>query len=218
VVGSDFHVVTARKGRQEYRIQASGRGAHAGSRHHEGINAVTLLSKVIAEVDALTDYSAELTVNVASVSGGTVLNRVPHEACADLEMRAYSPEQLDATSAAMRCIAAKHEVPGASIQVECVGKSPAWPEESRNRQLAALWQQAAGLMGRSVILTRRGGLSDANHLCHLGPTLDGLGPFGDNAHCSERSETKTPEWVAPSSFVPKAVLNALAICALAKGQ
>lgn len=59
----------------------------------------------------------------------------------------------------------------------------------------------------------RGGLSDANYLCDLGPTLDGLGPAGANAHCSEFSAdgSKTPEYVEPLSFVPKALLNLLAI-------
>jgi len=59
----------------------------------------------------------------------------------------------------------------------------------------------------------RGGLSDADHLSHLGATLDGLGPFGGNAHCSERTAdgSKLPEYVDPGSFVPKAVMNALAL-------
>jgi glutamate carboxypeptidase len=59
-------------------------------------------------------------------------------------------------------------------------------------------------------------LSDANYLCHLGPTLDGLGPGGANAHCSERSAdgSKTPEYVEPDSFVPKTALNVLALLRL----
>ena len=59
----------------------------------------------------------------------------------------------------------------------------------------------------------RGGLSDANYLCHLGPTLDGLGPAGANAHCSERSAdgSKVPEFVETDSFVPKAAMNVAAL-------
>jgi glutamate carboxypeptidase len=47
-------------------------------------------------------------------------------------------------------------------------------------------------------------------------TLDGLGPSGENAHCSERSEdgSKEQEYVLASSFVPKAVLNTVAIIGL----
>jgi glutamate carboxypeptidase len=48
------------------------------------------------------------------------------------------------------------------------------------------------------------------------PTLDGLGPWGDNEHCSERSPdgSKLPEFVTVNSFVPKAAVNALAILKL----
>jgi glutamate carboxypeptidase len=45
------------------------------------------------------------------------------------------------------------------------------------------------------------------------PTLDGLDPWGDNDHCSERSldGAKLPEFVDASTFVPKARLNIAAI-------
>jgi glutamate carboxypeptidase len=50
------------------------------------------------------------------------------------------------------------------------------------------------------------------------PTLDGLGPWGENDHCSERSADgkKLPEFVEISSFVPKAALNTVAILNLAE--
>jgi len=41
---------------------------------------------------ALTDYSRKLTFNVATISGGTVLNRVPHEAVIEGEFRAFTDE------------------------------------------------------------------------------------------------------------------------------
>jgi glutamate carboxypeptidase len=62
----------------------------------------------------------------------------------------------------------------------------------------------------------RGGLSDGNLIWDNVPTLDGLGPWGDNDHCSERSAdgSKLPEYVEVSSFVPKAALNTVAILKL----
>jgi glutamate carboxypeptidase len=68
-------------------------------------------------------------------------------------------------------------------------------------------------MGLTAISVPRGGLSDANHLWQLGPTLDGLGPWGANAHCSERSAdgSKLPEYLQVSSLVPKTVMNVLAL-------
>jgi len=48
--------------------------------------------ETILKVAALTNYSQDLTFNVGTVSGGTVLNRVPHEAMAEGEFRAFNPE------------------------------------------------------------------------------------------------------------------------------
>ena len=67
-----------------------------------------------------------------------------------------------------------------------------------------------------VNVEERGGLSDGNLIWDAAPTLDGLGPWGDNEHCSERNVdgSKLPEYVEVSSFVPKAALNTAAILKL----
>ena len=78
------------------------------------------------------------------------------------------------------------------------------------------WHEAAAKMGLKALSVPRGGLSDANHLWRLGPTLDGLGPSGGNAHCSERSAdgSKLPEYLEAGTLAPKAVMNALALAGL----
>ena len=87
---------------------------------------------------------------------------------------------------------------------------------TRAAQRHRLFGAAAGELPLPVRPVKRGGLSDANYLYGLGPTLDGLGPSGGNAHCSERSAdgTKLPEYVDVGTFVPKAALNALAMVRL----
>jgi glutamate carboxypeptidase len=52
-------------------------------------------------------------------------------------------------------------------------------------------------------------VSDANHIWDSVPTIDGLGPSGDQAHCSERGKGSLngQEYVERDSFVPKAALN-----------
>ena len=213
ILAGEYHLVTARKGRAEYRITAEGRAAHAGSAHHDGINAIVALTSAVKAVAELTDHGRDITVNVGRMNGGTVLNRVPHEAVAELEMRAYDPVLLAQTGAAIQALAHPGSDAEAAIHVECLGTSPSWPHDQRTQSVAEHWLAAAGEMRLPVKLVHRGGLSDANYLCHLGPTLDGLGPSGGNAHCSERSADgrKLPEYVDVESFVPKAVLNVLAI-------
>lgn len=215
-------LVTARKGRAVLRLSVEGRGAHAGSRHRQGANAVVQAAHVITRIAALTDYSRELTFNVGTVHGGSVVNRVPHHAEAAIEMRAFSPEAyrsgLDAALAFdgatdVRSAADGHEC---KVRVELLEETVPWPENEGTQHLLALWQEAGNECGVRVAAEHRGGLSDGNYLWETLPTIDGLGPAGDFAHCSERSAdgTKLPEYVDVSSFVPKAALNALAILRL----
>lgn len=210
-----FHIVTSRKGRLEYRITCKGRAAHAGSNLAQGINAVVELARLLPTIHALNDPARDLSVNIANVRGGTVLNRVPHEASAELEMRAFEPDVLADGAATLEALAGKNEA-GAEIVVERLGATVAWPGGQGGEALFSSWRKAGDSMNLSVHQMARGGLSDANYLCHLGPTLDGMGPNGGNAHCSERSEdgSKTPEFVDVSSFVPKAVMNVLAMLEL----
>jgi glutamate carboxypeptidase len=214
-----WHLVTARKGRAEYRITSHGRAAHAGSNHAMGINAVVELARILPAVSALTNPARNLTLNLASMHGGTVLNRVPHEAVAELEMRAFEPSALIEAGEALQAFT-QRTAAGAEITVECMGRTQAWPGGLETNALFRAWEKAAAQMGLSAVAEQRGGLSDANYLCTLGPTIDGLGPSGGNAHCSERSEdgSKLPEYVEKDSFVTKAVLNVLAVNIIAAQQ
>src|SRR5690606_37790617 len=105
---------------------------------------------------------------------------------------------------------------GAILTSTRTGFTAPWPGGDGADTLYRLREEAAARIGLTTVSVPRGGLSDANHLCHLGPTLEGLGPRGGDAHCSERSTDgcKLPEFDEPDSVVPKAVMNALALVAL----
>ena len=222
-LGLERLVVVARKGRATWRVTATGRGAHAGGKHRRGANAIAQLARTIQRIDALTDYPHDLTFNVGLVSGGTVLNRVPHEAVAEGEFRAFTPEAYARAKAALLALAGPGDVISpadrfpCSVQVEILGETRPWPRNPATDQLARIWQEAGRANDVEVGFEERGGLSDGNLLWDAVPTLDGLGPWGDHDHCSERSAdgTKVPEYVDVTSFVPKATLNALAILKLA---
>jgi glutamate carboxypeptidase len=196
-----------------------GRGAHAGSSHHQGANAIVQLGRVVDRIAALTDYSRDLTVTVGKISGGTVLNRVPHEAVADGELRAFKPEVFEQAKAALLAlngpgdVQAKIDRFACQVKVEILGESRPWPRNPGTDRLFQIWQSAGAVAGYPLGEQERGGLSDGNLIWNAVPTLDGLGPWGDNSHCSERSAdgSKLPEYVEISSFVPKAVANVLAI-------
>jgi glutamate carboxypeptidase len=217
-------LVLARKGRCSWRVTVNGRGAHAGGRHEYGANAIVQLGRTLERVAALTDYSRKLTFNVGTVRGGTVLNRVPHEAEAEGEMRAFTPEVYEQGKNALLALAGAGEVRSAAdgyaceIKVEVLTETRPWPRNVATDKLFEFWRGAAAELALNVMSEERGGLSDGNPLWDFVPTLDGLGPWGENDHCSERSADgkKLPEFVEISSFVPKAALNTVAILNLAE--
>ncbi len=212
----DFSLVSSRKGRATFFIDVEGRGAHAGSQHRTGANAVVELARLVLEVERFTDYEAKLTVNVGSIRGGTVMNRVPHEAHAEMEMRAFDPAIYAAARERIFALAGPGKIPGCTIRVTLDHETVPWPQNAGTDRLIEVWQRTGETLGMKVASLERGGLSDGNVLWNHFPTLDGLGPRGENSHCSEQSADggKVPEWVDVSSFVPKAILNATALLKL----
>ncbi len=215
-------LVVARKGRATFRLTVEGRGSHAGARHARGANAIVQLGRVVDRIAALTDYKRHLTFNVGIVAGGVAVNRVPHAATAEVEMRAFAPEVYRDGVQSILALAGTGDVRSPAdghpcvVRVDLMEESPPWPRNEGTDGLFRIWRSAALELGQSLDGEERGGLSDGNWIWDRFPTIDGLGPHGDNDHCSERSAdgSKVPEYVDVSSIVPKALLNTVALRAL----
>jgi len=221
-VGGERKLVTARKGRATWRVRVRGRGAHAGGSHHRGANALVQLGKTLDRIAGLNDYARDLTFNVGLVRGGTVLNRVPHEAMAEGEFRAFDLGTYEAAKHAFLALAGPGVVRSSADQFACevsceiLTETRPWPRNPGTDGLFAIWKQSAEELASPTGSEERGGLSDGNLTWDAVPTIDGLGPWGDNDHCSERSAdgSKVPEFVEVSSIIPKAILNTHAIIRL----
>ncbi len=87
-------LVVSRKGRATFDVKVEGRAAHAGGSHERGANAIVQMAHTIQTIAAFTDYAKEITFNPGRFEGGTVVNRVPHYAEAEVEMRAFDSEIL----------------------------------------------------------------------------------------------------------------------------
>ncbi len=216
-----FPIVTSRKGRAEFLVSAQGRGAHAGNYHKQGANAIVQLADTIRQIAGFTNYEQQITFNVGVIQGGSVVNRVPHYAEALVEMRAFSSEVFEAGYQRMLSLngsttVSSHDGFPCQVFVKDLSRSAPWPRNERTDVLFKNWGSTAKKLGMKVLPEERGGLSDGNLLWQHTSVLDGLGPSGTNAHCSERSKdgSKDQEFVLQSSFVPKALLNIAAIMEL----
>lgn len=216
---AEHSLAKGRKGRARFHIRVVGRGAHSGGAFAHGASAIHQIAKVIDRAMSLTELEKHVTVNVGTVNGGIAPNRVAHEAEALMEMRAFDLENYQRVRDQLLALGGEGDVAAPSdgfpcqVEIQLVQEIAPWLPNEGTEWLGSLWREAAACCGKQLDLVLRGGLSDGNWFWKRFPTMDGLGPHGGNAHVSESSADgkKKPEFVDLSSFVPKALINCLAL-------
>lgn len=172
---------TWRKGVGDYRIVVTGRAAHAGAAHDEGINAIEELAHQVLVIQRLTDYAVGTTVNVGVIGGGTRSNVVPAQAWAEVDFRVMNQAEADRIDAALHGLAP--HLPSTTIEVTGGLNRPPMVRTPANLALYARAEAIAAELGLAISETGTGGGSDGNFTSALGvPTLDGLGVAGDGGH------------------------------------
>jgi len=172
---------TSRKGWASYSLAVTGRASHAGLDPDRGVSAIDELLDQLREVAALRNPREGTTVNIGTLTGGTLINVVAPEAAAELEIRAVTVAEQEQTDEAMRSLSARRS--GASVLVSRRHSRPPMERTRAVATAAARAQELARELGFDLSEGAAGGTSDANLVAPLGlPVLDGLGPEGDGAH------------------------------------
>lgn len=194
---------TARKGIATYRVHVTGVPAHSGVNFGQGHSAIAELARQVGAIEACTDLTRGITINVGTIQGGTRSNVVPAEACAEVDariVRAADFARLDRRLKSLRV----HDK-GCVLKVEGGLNRP--PME-RTRATVGLYRRAATLaagMGFDLQEAATGGGSDGNFTSALGiPTLDGMGAVGEGAHA--RNESVVLKELAPRTALLAAML------------
>ncbi|HEX9124484.1 MAG TPA: M20 family metallopeptidase [Actinomycetota bacterium] len=195
-------VVSARKGVSDYRIEITGRAAHAGVEPEQGRSAVLEAAHKIVALHALNGRWPGVTVNAGTVRGGTRTNVVAERCTIEIDVRSPQEESLGVVEEEIERIAVTHTVPDVSVEIQ-PGK---WHRPMERREggarLASLATDVAMELGFELRDASTGGASDANTTSAAGvPTLDGLGPIGGASHAAE-------EWMDLTSVVPRIALLA----------
>jgi glutamate carboxypeptidase len=201
-------VVSARKGGRWLDVVARGRSAHAGSEPEHGRNAVLALARELPRIAALDGGREGLTLHVTRMRGGDVLNSIPGEARATIDMRGWHESDLDWAEAQLLRVNQHRDVTFA-IEERLVT-----PPLERTPAVAALAARAAELgtaLGSPVPETTTGGVSDGCWTAGAGlPTLDGLGPVGALDHSPE-------EYIEIDSLAARCGLVAGLVAAIESG-
>ena len=177
-------ICTGRKGTGQAEVTVHGVAAHSGNNYTEGRSAITELTRKIAEMEALTDLSANTTVAVTTIQGGTVTNSIPPICSCIVDLRFGSPKERDRVLTALEEICAKQYVPDTTTELEIREFMAAFDSSSGVQELADFVAETSrdydfGDMG-TVFL---GGGSDAGFIQRAGtPVICSIGVRGQFNH------------------------------------
>ena len=191
---------TSRKGVRQYRVEVTGRAAHAGLNPDEGVSAILEMSRLVQALFELNDPSRGVSVNVGSIAGGTRSNVVAAQCAVDVDVRVPTLDDAARVDTAIHSLKTHH--PDARVRArQTEGRLPM--EQTAGGAL--LWEAArhhAESLGFALEQGCAGGGSDGNITNLYTPTLDGLGAVGDGAHASH-------EYVDLKQMVERTALLAL---------
>lgn len=177
-------VKTARKGVLTYRMEVTGRAAHAGTAPQTGVSAIAELAKQIERIHALANLDLGTTVNVGVISGGTASNVVAASAWADVDVRVVNAEEGMRMHESLLALDPIH-----AESVVSVRQTEQRPPLERTPAIVALYHKARALaaeLGHDMGEGASGGGSDGSLTAAMGiPTLDGLGADGGGAHAAD---------------------------------
>ena len=203
----DWGVVTQRKGMAKYDLKVTGLAGHAGT-PYRGVNAVAELVHQLSEIYKLASpqledpqnltaaalkargivdhgqYIPANTINVGVIgTTNTVLNKIPDNAAAKLEVRFYKMAEGERLDREIKALTAKTAVAGARVAIE--GGIEVGPME-KTAQVEKIIGLYRDLVKRNytadIVEWSAGGLTDGNYSSLYVPTMDSVGVTGHNVH------------------------------------
>ncbi|MHB0997993.1 MAG: M20/M25/M40 family metallo-hydrolase [Armatimonadota bacterium] len=191
------------------KVIIHGKAAHSGANPEDGVNAVVVASKAIANMK-IGRIDKETTANIGVISGGTARNIVPDYCEVRGEARSRNDEKLGAQVQHM--VDAFHQAAaemGATVDIE-VERSYQSYRLTENDEVVRIALEAARKAGIEPDMHETGGGSDANILNARGIPSVPVGVGYDQPHSVD-------EHMAINDLV-KAAEMAVAIIQVASGQ
>ena len=199
------NVVTGRKGAMFIEFEVTGKAAHSGVNHKDGISAIEALCRKVPRLHAITDYAAGTTANVGLISGGMSVNTVAARARAAVDVRYKTMDAMKTAREQIVGIVQKEEFAGSAARIVNEGTFLPFVSSPGSKALFDLYAQASADLGLKVEGEFTGGSADSGLTSNAGvPTLCATGPVGGKPHTAE-------EYLVLSSLVPRAKALALTI-------
>ncbi|MFQ5722757.1 MAG: M20 family metallopeptidase, partial [Candidatus Aminicenantales bacterium] len=172
-----------RKGRLVIRLEAKGKAAHAGN-PELGLNAIEELVNQIQKLKRLR--TNQITVNIGLIGGGEKANIVAANAWTILDIRFWRNKQKEKILNTIRQL--KSTIPGTKLNFTLESLTPPMEKTRASSQLFNQIKNIASSLNISLEAGKSGGGSDASFASNLGiPTVDGLGPEGEEIHADNEN-------------------------------
>jgi glutamate carboxypeptidase len=202
------NIVSGRKGAMFLTIEVTGKPAHSGSSHEQGISAIEELCRKVQALHALTDYGTGTTFNVGLIEGGQSINTVAPHAAARLDVRFKTMAAMTAAEAAIDQVLARTHLAGTATKITAKAAFLPFEPTPASRALFDHYVAAAAELGQTVGGEYTGGSADSGFTAAVGaPTVCGIGPIGEKAHSPD-------EVCRVDTLIPRAKALALAILRL----
>ncbi|MBZ4682026.1 M20/M25/M40 family metallo-hydrolase [Thermodesulfobacterium sp.] len=174
----------------KFKIKVKGKAAHAGLEPEKGVNAIHVLSKLIAELNP-GRIDQESTMNIGIISGGKYVNIVPETAEAEGEIRSHNATTLESMIQQIEDLCAKVEkgyqpkiddLPKVSVRFEKLYQAfLILPDDPILQPI----KQAGEKLGISLSFIKKEGGSDANIFNERGKKAVILGTGMQKVHTTE---------------------------------
>lgn len=192
-------IITTAPGQQSLKITIKGKPAHAGLAPETGINALTVASDAISQMN-LSRIDEETTANIGVVRGGQATNIVMPELYIEAEARSLNDEklakQVEHMVSTFEAAAEKH---GAGIEIESTRSYNAYQIADSDPHVVAI-KAAFEANGVEPVTKPTGGGSDANIFNEKGLKTVNLSTGMAKVHTTEEF-IAIADLVAISEFV-----------------
>ncbi len=200
-------------------VRFIGRGAHAGSSPHLGVNALNAASFALQAINSTREtHRAEDTVRIHGIitKGGEAVNAVPADVRLEWRVRSATPQVVVKNSETVdRCFKSGAMAVGAQVEITTI---PGYLPMRNDSQLQDLFRNNAievvGEKGTMVMPSgrNRGGSTDMGDLSHLMPAIHpytggATGPGHSKSYVITDYETAV---INPAKIMAMSVIDLLA--------
>lgn len=200
----DGNLVGGRMGSGNFEVNIHGRPAHAGRNPEDGRNAIEAAADLIVRLKEFRSRKKGIRINVGEIRGGGSVNVVPDFVRFRFNVRAHSPQEMEAIQ--KEILAQVEEINQGNGFIANLKGSVNRPPKLLDKPTLYLLQHLAACghdLGMSLNWFDSGGVCDGNTLAAAGLTnVDSLGPVGEGLHTHE-------EYVWETSIADRARLVAL---------